>query len=140
MSPYTPSLLRKLDLSTYLDDQYATAVAAVDHLDGESARDARMRTICNLHLTRFVRMLLDRKDRASMAVGLEVRVPFCDHRLVEYVFNYPGLGYLLYNSVQNTDYPLMQALFMLFTVAVLVALLICDFVIAWLDPRARSKS
>src|SRR3954451_16550526 len=58
--------------------------------------------------------------------------------LVEYVFNYPGLGYLLYNAVQNTDYPLMQALFMLFTVAVLVALLICDFVIAWLDPRARS--
>ncbi len=89
MSPYTPSLLRKLDLSTYLDDQYATAVAAVDHLDGESARDARMRTICNLHLTRFVRMLLDRKDRASMAVGLEVRVPFCDHRLVEYVYNTP---------------------------------------------------
>jgi peptide/nickel transport system permease protein len=60
--------------------------------------------------------------------------------LVEYVFNYPGLGYLLYNAVQNTDYPLMQALFMLFTVAVLVALLICDFVIAWLDPRARAKA
>jgi peptide/nickel transport system permease protein len=59
--------------------------------------------------------------------------------LVEYVFNYPGLGYLLYNAVQNTDYPLMQALFMLFTVAVLVALLICDFVIAWLDPRSRAK-
>lgn len=60
--------------------------------------------------------------------------------LVEYVFNYPGLGYLLYNSVQNTDYPLMQALFMLFTVAVLLALLICDFVIAWLDPRSRAKA
>jgi peptide/nickel transport system permease protein len=59
--------------------------------------------------------------------------------LVEYVFNYPGLGYLLYNAVQNTDYPLMQALFMLFTVAVLLALLICDFAIAWLDPRARVK-
>lgn len=60
--------------------------------------------------------------------------------LVEYVFNYPGLGYLLYNAVQNTDYPLMQALFMLFTVAVLVALLVCDLVIAWLDPRARAKA
>jgi peptide/nickel transport system permease protein len=59
--------------------------------------------------------------------------------LVEYVFNYPGLGYLLYNAVQNTDYPLMQVLFMLFTVAVLVAVLICDFAIAWLDPRSRSK-
>jgi peptide/nickel transport system permease protein len=60
--------------------------------------------------------------------------------LVEYVFNYPGLGYLLYNAVQNSDYPLMQALFMLFTVAVLLAVLICDFVIAWLDPRSRAKA
>jgi peptide/nickel transport system permease protein len=59
--------------------------------------------------------------------------------LVEYVFNYPGLGYLLYNSVQNTDYPLMQVLFMLFTVAVLLAVFTCDVVIAWLDPRARAK-
>src|SRR5579875_2549852 len=60
--------------------------------------------------------------------------------LVEYVFNYPGLGYLLYNAVSNTDYPLMQALFMLFTVAVLLALLVCDFAIAWLDPRSRAKA
>lgn len=59
--------------------------------------------------------------------------------LVEYVFNYPGLGYLLYNAVENTDYPLMQTLFMLFTVAVLIALLACDFAIAWLDPRSRAK-
>jgi peptide/nickel transport system permease protein len=59
--------------------------------------------------------------------------------LVEYVFNYPGLGYLLYNAVQNSDFPLMQALFMLFTVAVLVAVLICDFATAWLDPRTRAK-
>jgi asparagine synthase (glutamine-hydrolysing) len=42
-----------------------------------------------LHLTHFVRILLDRKDRMSMAVGLEVRVPYCDHRLVEYVYNAP---------------------------------------------------
>ena len=60
--------------------------------------------------------------------------------LVEYVFNYPGLGYELYNAVQNTDYPLMQALFMLFTVAVLLALLICEFAIALLDPRSRARA
>jgi peptide/nickel transport system permease protein len=59
--------------------------------------------------------------------------------LVEYVFNYPGLGYLLYNAVANTDYPLMQVLFMLFTVAVLISVLLCDFATAWLDPRARAK-
>lgn len=88
-SLYTPELVKSLDVESYIADQYASAVSAVEHLDGESAREARMRTICNLHLTRFVRMLLDRKDRASMAVGLEVRVPFCDHRLVEYVYNTP---------------------------------------------------
>lgn len=48
-----------------------------------------MREVCYLHLTRWLIELLDRKDRMSMAVGLEVRVPFCDHRLVEYVFNTP---------------------------------------------------
>jgi peptide/nickel transport system permease protein len=60
--------------------------------------------------------------------------------LVEYVFNYPGLGYMLYNAVQNTDYPLMQALFMLFSLTVLVALLICDIGIAVLDPRSRARA
>ncbi|WP_134727887.1 asparagine synthase (glutamine-hydrolyzing) [Amycolatopsis nivea] len=84
-----PGLAAKLDLDSYIDDQYRTAVSQVDLLDGESERESRMRVICNLHLTRFVRQLLDRKDRMSMAVGLEVRVPFCDHRLVEYVYNTP---------------------------------------------------
>lgn len=84
-----PELRERLDLQRFVDDQYAAAVAEVDHLDGESATEYRMRTVCHLHLTRFVRTLLDRKDRTSMAVGLEVRVPFCDHRLVEYVYNTP---------------------------------------------------
>jgi asparagine synthase (glutamine-hydrolysing) len=48
-----------------------------------------MREVSYYHLTRFVNWLLDRKDRTSMASGLEVRVPFCDHRLVQYVFNTP---------------------------------------------------
>jgi peptide/nickel transport system permease protein len=59
--------------------------------------------------------------------------------LVEYVFNYPGLGYQLLNAVDNNDYPLMQVLFMLYTIAVLVALLAADFFMVWLDPRAREK-
>ncbi|WP_116101062.1 asparagine synthase (glutamine-hydrolyzing) [Amycolatopsis thermalba] len=80
---------RTLDLDGYIADQYRTALARVEHLDGVSAEERRMREVCHLHLTRMVRALLDRKDRASMAVGLEVRVPFCDHRLVEYVYNTP---------------------------------------------------
>ncbi|MFF3175749.1 asparagine synthase (glutamine-hydrolyzing) [Streptomyces sp. NPDC057900] len=84
-----PDLTAALDIPSYIQDSYATAVAGIQRLDGESDFEFRMRKICHLHLTRFVRVLLDRKDRASMAVGLEVRVPFCDHRLVEYVYNTP---------------------------------------------------
>ncbi|MEU1405788.1 asparagine synthase (glutamine-hydrolyzing) [Streptomyces sp. NPDC005728] len=84
-----PDLAKTLDLEGYVADGYRTAVAGIHRLDGESDFEYRMRQICHLHLTRFVRALLDRKDRMSMAVGLEVRVPFCDHRLVEYVYNTP---------------------------------------------------
>ncbi|GGX75608.1 asparagine synthase (glutamine-hydrolyzing) [Streptomyces minutiscleroticus] len=84
-----PDLTAALDLPSYVGDSYRDAVSGIRRLDGESDFEYRMRRICHLHLTRFVRILLDRKDRASMAVGLEVRVPFCDHRLVEYVYNTP---------------------------------------------------
>ncbi|GLF97024.1 asparagine synthase (glutamine-hydrolyzing) [Streptomyces yaizuensis] len=73
----------------YRADTYRDAVAAVAHLPGDSAHERRMREISHLHLTRWLPVLLDRKDRLSMAAGLEVRVPFCDHRLVEYVHNTP---------------------------------------------------
>ncbi|KJK46964.1 asparagine synthase [Lentzea aerocolonigenes] len=84
-----PDLRKSLDVNTYVADQYATAVSQVGHLPGDDPVERRMRTVSHLHLTRFIRMMLDRKDRISMAVGLEVRVPFCDHRLVEYVYNAP---------------------------------------------------
>ncbi|HWF82484.1 MAG TPA: ABC transporter permease [Streptosporangiaceae bacterium] len=57
--------------------------------------------------------------------------------LIEFVFNYQGVGYWLLNAVDNEDYPLMQALFLLITVAVLVAILISDIATAILDPRTR---
>src|SRR6266545_2258482 len=59
--------------------------------------------------------------------------------LVEYVFNYPGLGYMFYNATVSTDYPLLQALFLLVTLAVLICVLLCDFAVFLLDPRARTK-
>ncbi|UXY34099.1 asparagine synthase (glutamine-hydrolyzing) [Streptomyces albidocamelliae] len=84
-----PDLAKSLDLAGYAADGFRSAAARVDRLEGESDFEYRMRRMSHLHLTRFVRALLDRKDRMSMAVGLEVRVPFCDHRLVEYVYNAP---------------------------------------------------
>jgi asparagine synthase (glutamine-hydrolysing) len=82
-------LLERLNLREFQADSYAQAVAETPVHKGEGAVERRMREISYLHLTRFVQFLLDRKDRMSMAVGLEVRVPFCDHRLVDYVFNIP---------------------------------------------------
>jgi asparagine synthase (glutamine-hydrolysing) len=84
-----PELEGMLDLHGWLAAQYASAVAEVEQLDAASARERRMRVHCHLVLTRQLRVLLDRKDRLSMAAGLEIRVPYCDHRLVEYVYNAP---------------------------------------------------
>jgi peptide/nickel transport system permease protein len=58
--------------------------------------------------------------------------------LVEFVFNYNGLGYLLVQALDSEDYPLMQALFLLITVAVLIAILLADIVTVILDPRTRA--
>ncbi|MFF7458101.1 asparagine synthase (glutamine-hydrolyzing) [Kitasatospora sp. NPDC008115] len=82
-------LLGKLDLPGYRQARYREALAEVPHLPAADPLERRMREVSYLNLTRFVRILLDRKDRMSMATGLEVRVPFCDHRLVQYVFNTP---------------------------------------------------
>jgi asparagine synthase (glutamine-hydrolysing) len=84
-----PYLLTRLDLDAYRLDAYDSAIGEVGRLDGDDDFEHRMRIMIHLHVTRFMKYLLDRKDRMSMAVGLEVRVPYCDHRLVEYVYNTP---------------------------------------------------
>lgn len=70
----------------------------------------------------------------AMALGFV----FSGALLTEIVFSYPGIGYLLYESVLNIDYPLMQAIFLFITLAVLVANLLADVVYVLLDPRVRS--
>ncbi|WP_340610991.1 asparagine synthase (glutamine-hydrolyzing) [Xenorhabdus bharatensis] len=86
---FAPDFLRQLDQQAYRQEAYQDALREVPVLPGESPENRRMREITYLNMTRFLQTLLDRKDRMSMAVGLEVRVPFCDHRLIEYVFNTP---------------------------------------------------
>jgi len=86
-----PEVAAGARLDEYTADRYADARAEVPTLDGESQGEARIREVLYHGLTRWLPLLLDRKDRLSMAVGLEVRVPFCDHRLVEYVWNVPWL-------------------------------------------------
>lgn len=85
----SPEVQRMVRPAEYVRDRYAQALAEVPRLSGETGVERRMREVSYLALTRFLPVLLDRKDRMSMAVGLEVRVPFCDHRLVEYLWNVP---------------------------------------------------
>jgi peptide/nickel transport system permease protein len=59
--------------------------------------------------------------------------------LVEFVFNYPGVGWMFLQSVENQDYALMQALFLMITVTVLLAILAADVATAILDPRTRER-
>jgi asparagine synthase (glutamine-hydrolysing) len=82
-------LMQKLDMNEFYRDSYRQTLAQAPHQDGEDATERRMRDVTYLTLTRWMPLLLDRGDRLSMAHGLENRVPFADHRLVQYLYNAP---------------------------------------------------
>jgi asparagine synthase (glutamine-hydrolysing) len=79
----------KLNLQEYVMNQYKKSVAETPLLEGENEIETKRRELFYLNLLWFMTTLLDRKDRMSMGASLEVRVPFADHRLVEYVWNIP---------------------------------------------------
>lgn len=83
------SVKKSLKISDYSHERYIESTAKTPRNGNDSAEEARRREIAWLNIKWFMTNLLDRKDRMSMASGLEVRVPFCDHRLVEYVWNIP---------------------------------------------------
>lgn len=74
------------------------------------------------------------------AFGMAIGFALSGSLLTEIVFSYPGQGYLLVQAVRNQDYPLMQGIFLLFTLAVLGANFMIDLVYFWLDPRTREVS
>ena len=73
----------------YVMSKYFDTIRKADTLPSDSAVDKRMREMFMLNFNWFMQCLLERKDRCSMFSGLEVRVPFCDYRLVEYAYNMP---------------------------------------------------
>lgn len=79
----------ELKLHEYIADKYLDSVKSVPTLAGEQASDATRRKITYLNIKWFMQTLLDRMDRMSMFCGLEARVPYADHRIVEYVYNVP---------------------------------------------------
>ncbi len=73
----------------YVCQKYLDTCNSTEKLPTDSKLDARMREMFSLNFYWFMQTLLDRKDRMSMYNGLEVRVPFCDYRIVEYAYNLP---------------------------------------------------
>lgn len=84
-----PEVRAAVRLDEYVTDRLNETLDAVPVLRGESPEERRMRQISYLNIKWFMATLLDRKDRCSMWSGLEVRVPYADHRLAQYVFNTP---------------------------------------------------
>ena len=84
-----PELREQLRLEDYVSQRLGETLETVPVLPGENPEQVRMRQLSCLNMRWFMATLLDRKDRCSMASGLEVRVPYCDHRIAQYLYNVP---------------------------------------------------
>ena len=73
----------------YVRSRYLDTSRERDILPGTAPQEKRIKEMVNLNQRWFMQTLLDRKDRMSMYSGLEVRVPFCDHRIAEYLYGVP---------------------------------------------------
>ena len=82
-------ILSAIDPESFVNELYLKTISECDILPGTDATERRMKEMVNLNQQWFMQTLLDRKDRMSMACGLEVRVPFCDYRIAEYLYGVP---------------------------------------------------
>jgi len=84
-----PQYREKLNSEDFVMSRYCRTVSDSDILPGTAPFERRMKEMVNLNQRWFMQTLLDRKDRMSMYCSLEVRVPFCDHRIAEYMYGVP---------------------------------------------------
>jgi len=84
-----PNILEQVNPEEYVADRYHDTIMDCDILPENKKTERRMKEMVNLNQNWFMQTLLDRKDRMSMYHGLEVRVPFCDHRIAEYMYGVP---------------------------------------------------
>lgn len=84
-----PDIATQIDANEFVRDHYQQTLVQCDILPGTSHQERKMKEMVNLNHRWFMQTLLDRKDRMSMYCGLEVRVPFCDYRIAEYLYGVP---------------------------------------------------
>lgn len=84
-----PHLRSRINCEEFVADEYQKTIRESDILPGTSREETRMKEMMNLNLRWFMQTLLDRSDRMSMYAGLEIRVPFCDYRIAEYLYGVP---------------------------------------------------
>ena len=84
-----PIIGKQINLKGYIDKRYQESIHEIDFLDSDSVETKEKRIISYLTIHWFMQTLLDRSDRMSMSHGLELRVPLCDYRLVQYLWNIP---------------------------------------------------
>lgn len=84
-----PEVMEGADPFAYVDEKYRATVAETSVLPTRDREEKRMKEMVNLNFRWFMQTLLDRKDRMSMYSGLEVRVPFCDYRIAQYLYTVP---------------------------------------------------
>ena len=84
-----PDIVKEINLKDYIDYRYNESLGDVEILDSDTNETKEKRKISHLTLNWFMQTLLDRSDRMGMYNGFEIRVPFCDYRLAEYVWNIP---------------------------------------------------
>lgn len=82
-------ITQKIDAEEFVNARYKRTLLSCDISPENSPQERRMKEMVNLNYHWFMQTLLDRKDRMSMYNGLEVRVPFCDYRIAEYLYSVP---------------------------------------------------
>lgn len=84
-----PHIAKEINLKNYIDSRYLESINKIEFLDTDSKENILSRKLIYLTSNWFMQTLLDRTDRMAMYNGFEVRVPFCDYRIVEYMWNVP---------------------------------------------------
>jgi asparagine synthase (glutamine-hydrolysing) len=93
-------LIREIDPVDFIHERYLQTIQTADILPENEPKERRIKELVNLNLYWFMQTLLDRGDRMGAAAGLEIRAPFCDYRIVEYLYGVPW-DYKAYRGLEK---------------------------------------